>query len=106
MVKIRAYNAAAAKDLADYASRALLSRRDTGRRLTATQEAIDLSQTLIADLDAIVTDLARDLTKKGWLWPEYRSAPNEPLSAAEWRDSACARPSRNHAGCGRPPDDA
>jgi hypothetical protein len=88
MVKIRAYNAAAAKDLADYASRALLSRRDTGRRLTATRKAIDLSQTLIANIDALVTDLARDLTKKGWLWPEYRSAPNELISAAQWRGSA------------------
>jgi hypothetical protein len=67
MLKIRAYNAAAAIDLADYAARAHYLRRGTRERVSATQKAIDLSQALIANIDAFVTDLARDLTKKGWL---------------------------------------
>jgi hypothetical protein len=94
MVKIRAYNAAAAIDVADYAERALRFRRGTTDRMTETRKAIDLSQALIANIDALVTDLARDLTKKGWLWPAYQSAPSEPemeaepRSAAQWRDGA------------------
>jgi hypothetical protein len=94
MHRIRAYNAAAATNLADYAARAQCLRRGTRERLTATQNAIDLSRALIANTEALVEGLVSGLTRKGWLWPGYRSAPSEPemeaepLSAAQWRDSA------------------
>jgi hypothetical protein len=94
MHKIRAYNAAAAINLTDYAVRAHRLRRGTRERVTATLKAIDLSQALIANIDALVAELTRELTIKGWLWPAYGSAPSEPemeaeaLSAAQWRDSA------------------
>jgi hypothetical protein len=94
MHTIGAYNAAAAINLADYAARANCLRRGTRERVTATQKAIDLSQALIANIDALVEELASELTRKGWLWPAYRSAPSEPemeaeaLSAAQWLDSA------------------
>jgi hypothetical protein len=47
----------------------------------------------MADIDTLVEELASELTRKGWLWPAYRSAPGAPekaelLSAAHWRDSA------------------
>jgi hypothetical protein len=64
MVKIRAFNDAAAMYLADYAFRALFSRSDTGRRLTATQEAIARSRALMVEVDALIAKLP-----KGWLWP-------------------------------------
>jgi hypothetical protein len=65
MIRIRAFNADALTRLADYASRALYSRYDTGRRVTASQEAVVHSRALIADADALFTEL----TRKGWLWP-------------------------------------
>jgi hypothetical protein len=94
MLEIRAYNAAAAISLADYAGRALRLRRGTTRRMIATQEVIAHSQALIAKIDALVAEFARQLTSQGWLWPAHRSAPSEPemepelLSAAHWRRSA------------------
>jgi hypothetical protein len=108
MQKIRAYNAAAAINLADYTTRAHCLRRGTGARVAASQKAIDLSQAFIVNLDALAAELATELTRKGWLWPAYRSAPSEPekeaelpwatpcrdsaqealLSAAQWPDSA------------------
>ncbi len=114
MHTIHAYNAAAAINLADYAVRAHRLRRGTAERVTATREAIDLSQALIAKIDALVAGLASELMRKGGLWPAYRSAPSEPeieaelLSAAQWRDNAqeSARSSQNNARSGRPPDDA
>jgi hypothetical protein len=87
MQKIRAYNAAAAKDMADYAARAHCLRRGTRERVTATRKAIDLSQALIANIDALVAGLASEFTRKGWLWPAYLSAPSEPEMEADWRDS-------------------
>jgi hypothetical protein len=94
MLEIRAYNAAAAIGLADYTERALCLRRGTADRMTATQEAIAHSRALMANIDTLVEELASELTRKGWLWPAYRSAPGAPemeaelLSAAHWRDSA------------------
>jgi hypothetical protein len=94
MIKIRAYNAAAAISLADYAERSLCLRRGTTDRIIATQEALAHSRALIADIDTLVAKLTSELTRKGWLWPAYRSAPGAPemeaelLSAAHWRDSA------------------
>jgi hypothetical protein len=96
MHTIRAYNAAAAINLADYAARAHCLRRGTRERVTATQKAIDLSQALIANIDALVAGLGSDLTKEG-LWPAYQSSPSkpeveaEPLSAAQWPDSSAAQ---------------
>jgi hypothetical protein len=90
MLEVRAYNAAAAVGLADYAERALCLRRGAADRMTATQEAIAHSRALITNIDTLVAEL----TRKGWLWPAYRSAPGAPemeaelLSAAHWRDSA------------------
>jgi hypothetical protein len=95
----RAYNAAAAINLADYAARAQCLRRGSRERVTATRKAIDLSQALITNIDALAAELSSELTRKGWLWPAYRSAPSEPemeaepLSAAQWPDSA-KRPSQ------------
>jgi hypothetical protein len=94
MIKICAYNAAAAISLADYAERALCLRRGTADQMTATQEAIAHSRVLMANIDTLVAELTSELTRKGWLWPAYRSAPGAPemeaelLSAAHWRDSA------------------
>jgi hypothetical protein len=90
MLEVRAYNAAAAVGLADYAERALCLRRGAADRMTATREAIAHSRALITNIDTLVAEL----TRKGWLWPAYRSAPGAPemgaelLSAAHWRDSA------------------
>jgi hypothetical protein len=97
MHKIRAYNAGAAINLANYATRAHRLRRGTEERATATEKAIDLSQAVIANIDALVAGLSSELTRKGWLWPAYRSARSEPemeaelLSAAQVPDSAAAR---------------
>ena len=76
--------------LADYAARAHRLRRGTGERVTATQEAIDLSQALMVNIDAFIARIAGTCG----LWPAYRSAPSDPemeaelLSAGQWRDSA------------------
>jgi hypothetical protein len=94
MLKIRAYNAAAAIDLADYAGRALGLRRGTADRMRATQEAVAHSRGLIVKIDALVAEFTRQFTSQGWLWPAHRSAASEPemeaelLSAAQWRDGA------------------
>jgi hypothetical protein len=106
MHTIRAYNAAAAINLAGYAARAHCLLRGSRDRVTATLQAIDLSQALIANIDTLVAELTSELTRKGWLWPAYRSAPSEPeigakplsaaqesalealLSAPQWPDSA------------------
>jgi hypothetical protein len=99
MLKIRAYNTAAAIGLADYAARAHCLRRGTADRMTATQEAVAHSRALITNIDTLLAEFTRQLTSQGWLWPAHRSAPSEPemeaelleaelLSAAHWRDSA------------------
>jgi hypothetical protein len=87
MDAIRAYNAAAATNLADYAARAHCWLRDSRERVTATRKAIDLSQALIASIDTFVAKLTSELTRKGCLWPAYLSAPSEPEMEADWRDS-------------------
>jgi hypothetical protein len=86
MLKIRAYNVAAAISVADYAERALRLRRGSTDRMIATQEAIAHSRAFIADINALVGKLASELTRKGWLWPAYRA----PESPSEWRSSAQA----------------
>jgi hypothetical protein len=80
MLKIRAYNAAAAINLADYAERALRLRRGTKDRMIATQAAVCHSRSLIADIDTLVAEL----TRKGWLWPAHRTLE----SPSQWRSSA------------------
>jgi hypothetical protein len=67
MVTIHEFNAAATVYLADYASRALFSRRDTGRRMSATEEAVAHSRALMVQVDALIAKLI----PKGWLWPAY-----------------------------------
>jgi hypothetical protein len=87
MQKTRAYNAAAAISMTDYAGRALGLRRGTAERMTATQVAVAHSQALMANIDTLVAELAGELTRKGWLWPAYRSGPSEPeMEAAQWLD--------------------
>jgi hypothetical protein len=67
MVTINEFNAAATVHLADYASRALFSRRDTGRRVAATEEVVAHSRALMVEVDAFIAKLI----PKGWLWPAY-----------------------------------
>jgi hypothetical protein len=67
MVTIHEFNAAATVYLADYASRALFSRRDTGRRVSATEEAVAHLRALMVEVDALIAKLI----PKGWLWPAY-----------------------------------
>jgi hypothetical protein len=94
MLKIRAYNAAAAISLADYTERALCLRRGTTDRMAISQAAVAHSRVLMANIDTLIGELTSELTRKGWLWPAYRSAPGasemegDLLSAAHWRDSA------------------
>jgi hypothetical protein len=100
MLKIRAYNVAAAISLADYAERALRLRRGTTDRMIATQEAVAHSRALMADIDALVAELTSELTRMGWLWPAHRTLESP---------SQCPRdapPSRNNARCRSPADDA
>jgi hypothetical protein len=80
MLKIRAYNVAAAISLVDYAERALRLRRGTTDRMIATQEAVAHSRALMADIDALVAEL----TRMGWLWPAHRTLE----SPSQWRSSA------------------
>jgi hypothetical protein len=84
MLKIRAYNVAAAISLADYAERALRLRRGTTDRMIATQEAVARSRALMADIDRLVAELTSELTRKGWLWPAHRTLE----SPSQWRSSA------------------
>jgi hypothetical protein len=67
MVTIHEFNAAASVHLADYASRALFSCRDTGRRLAATEEVVAHSRALMVEVDALIAKLI----PKGGLWPAY-----------------------------------
>jgi hypothetical protein len=86
MIKIRAYNAAAAISLANYAERALRLRRGTTDRMIATQEALAHSRASWATLtDALVAEFTSELTRKGWLWPAHRTLLESP---SQWRSSA------------------
>jgi hypothetical protein len=84
MLKIRAYNAAAAINVADYAERALRLRRGTIDRMTATRAAVAHSRVLMASIDTLVAELTSELTRKGWLWPAHRTLE----SPSQWRSSA------------------
>jgi hypothetical protein len=59
MLLIHEFNAAASASLADYSSRALSLRINTGRRLTATQEAMARSRALMVELDALIAEITR-----------------------------------------------
>ncbi len=67
MFTIRQFNADAMRCLADYASRALCLRRNAGRRVTASQEAVGHSRALMVKVDALTAEVAR----KCRLWPPY-----------------------------------
>jgi hypothetical protein len=67
MVRIQEFNAAATVYLADYASRALFSRRDTGRRVAATEEVVAHSRALMVEVDVLIAKFI----PKGWLWPVH-----------------------------------
>jgi hypothetical protein len=84
MLKIRAYNAAAAINVADYAGRALRLRRGTIDRMTSTRAAVAHSRVLMASIDTLVAELTSELTRKGWLWPAHRTLE----SPSQWRSSA------------------
>jgi hypothetical protein len=55
MVTIHEFNAAATVYLADYASRALFSRRDTARRVAATEEVVAHSRAIMVEVDTLIT---------------------------------------------------
>jgi hypothetical protein len=63
------FNADASKLLAQYESRALLLRRGTAERATATGEAIAKSRALIARIVELEARFAADAMRAGWLWP-------------------------------------
>jgi hypothetical protein len=92
MLEIRAYNAAAAISLADYAERAVCLRRGTRDRVAATREAISHSVALLVNIDALVTELTRQLTSKGWLWPSHLPlASPSPEMEAKLLAAKCRR---------------
>jgi hypothetical protein len=78
MHKIRAYNADAARNLVEYQVRSRRSRHETEELVTATRKVIDLSFELAATIETLLAEFTSDLTRKGWLWPAYQSAPHEP----------------------------
>jgi hypothetical protein len=67
MILIREFNTVANRSLVDYASRAICSSHDTGRRVAAGQEAVAHSQALLVKVDALIAEA----TRKGGLWPAY-----------------------------------
>jgi hypothetical protein len=92
MVRIHAFNADAIACLVDYASRAICSSHDTGRRVAAAQEAVACSRALIVKVDALIAEA----TRVGWLWPNAFVALRdiETMSLEEIvRELALPRPS-------------
>jgi hypothetical protein len=81
MLAIQEFNAAAITYLAYYASRALCLRRNTGRRVTASQEAVAHSRELMVKIDALVT-IGR---------PVWRDSAQAALVGAETMRNADAR---------------
>jgi hypothetical protein len=59
MLAIHEFNAVAITYMADYASRALCLRRNTGRRVTASLEAVAHSQELMVKIDALIAEINR-----------------------------------------------
>jgi hypothetical protein len=92
MLKIRAYNAAAAIGLADYAERALRLRRGTTDRITATREAVAHSRVLVTNIDILIAELTSELTRKGWLWPAYRAPLESPTQLRSSAQETRVRP--------------
>lgn len=85
MLTIRAYNAAAAISLTDYAARSVCLRRGTIGRITATQEAVAHSRALMGNIDTLLAELTSELARKGWLWPAHRTleSPSQCRSSAQ-----------------------
>jgi hypothetical protein len=73
MLLISEFNTVANRSLVDFASRAICSSRDTGRRVAAAQEADACSQALIVEVDALIAEA----TRMGWLWPDAEGAPRD-----------------------------
>jgi hypothetical protein len=92
------FNAVAITYLADYASRALCLRRNTGRRVTASQAAVAHSQELMVKIDALIAEINRSAGGGLHTEPSYIGRP-----PARQRPRG-ARPNRNHARCRRPND--
>jgi hypothetical protein len=63
------FNADASTLLAQYEARALLLRRGTAERATATREAIAQSLAHIARIGECDAKFAADAVRMGWLWP-------------------------------------
>jgi hypothetical protein len=75
MLAIYEFNAVAIKYMADYASRALCLRRNTGRRVTASLEAVAHSQELMVKIDALIAEIKRSVGCGLHTEPSYYRPP-------------------------------
>jgi hypothetical protein len=75
MLAIHEFNAVAITYMADYASRALCLRRNTGRRVTASQEAVAHSQELMVKIDALIAEINRSAVCGLHTEPSYYRPP-------------------------------